>query len=178
LGEALLARHALQSSLFLAPPGRPSEGEAERYIGRSEGKAPVAMTAHEPAILPQARAEIQREAAPLPRFENKLPLPSSRPAMSVSDAVGLVETYTERAAPPAATAQSLPLAHIQRSVENTESKPVEASIVNFVQRASEAESSGGEEAGPPVDLDELARMVYPLIKRILAVEQERLARRR
>jgi hypothetical protein len=174
LGEAVIARHSLNSSLFLSPPGHAAQAEA--YIGQVDRKAALSMSSQEaPAILPQARTEIQRTAAPAARYESRLPLPG-RTAVNFQDAAALVETHTENivAAP---TAQSLPLAQLQRSPDSAKpTAAVEASIVNFVQRASPVEPDG--EGKEPVDLDELARMVYPLIKRILAVEQERLARRR
>jgi hypothetical protein len=134
------------------------------------------MTSLEPpAILPQARVEVQR--APDARYESRLPLPS-RSAAQVKDPGAAVESYVENVVPPP-SAQTLPLAQIQRIPESKALPAMsEASIVNFVQRAASDSSEEDGAEKPPVDLDELARMVYPLIKRLLAVEQERLARRR
>jgi hypothetical protein len=185
LGEVVIARHAMKSSLFQTPPvqlGRPAgkAQDAEGFIGRADQKAALAMSSAEPAaILPQARGTVQRLPLPVqPGQESKLALPGRAaplgPDREPDFDPGAVEEFGA-----AATAQNLPLAMLQRSPDQqAQPTPVEASIVNFVQRASEADGSADTGSGPALSLDELAHMVYPLIKRILAVEQERMARRR
>ena len=186
LGEAVIARHAIKSSLFLTPPPQPGlpglAQESAGFIGQGDRKPTVSMNSFElPAVLKQSRGDVQRApvSGQTPRQESKLPLPS-RPVVenpefsSAFNPGGAQPTYQA-----SATAKNLPLAAIQRAPDSqAQSGAIEASIVNLVQRAQGADGDSDAAETPVLNLDELARMVYPLIKRILAVEQERLARRR
>lgn len=79
------------------------------------------------------------------------------------------------------TTYSVPDAVVQRAMAMPRPapvKPVEVSSVSVVQRAPGDGQQGTDALQPPeVDLDALARQVYPVLKRMLQVERERSGHR-
>jgi hypothetical protein len=71
----------------------------------------------------------------------------------------------------------VPDAVVQRSVAGkspgSRPEPVNVTAVDVIQRVQE---DGNEQAGAKIDLDEVARQVYPILRRMLMVEHERSAR--
>jgi hypothetical protein len=185
------------------PPlvSEPAEESSERSVrslpsGRpSGGLAPLVQK----AILPQApvRPPYEEAAAGWPPLEwvaAQVPAtPSSgTTALPLTPGVDLqrqVAPQLEGASGVGATelvsvARPLPLPPVSRltAVPQAQRMPLlqeqELTGPGVVQRAGEEESAPGKTPGPEKqtepDLDDLARKVYPLIKRMIAIERERL----
>ena len=187
LGESLLARHALKSSLFLSPPAQPgraasmhTDSPQETFIGRPDRKTIVSLSSSEPAAILR-QAQTLTEPSHPSRSSAGLPLPA-RPVQASSNTAYAVYSDPGVSISSPAVINRYPADEtVQRRPENIQSPVVnEATIIDFVQRASSPDGDEivGESEKSEVDLDELARLVYPMIKRLLAIEHERLSSRR
>jgi hypothetical protein len=174
LGEEVLARAASRARLPLTEPLSPASD-----LGRT---GPPAQTTTLPRAQVQARFADERGQA---CFEDEgVVMPVSKPVPARAE-----PARAGPARPPAwggefplpPVSWPAPAALIQRqpaapSVDLT----VATRGVDVVQRAVETPPETGlttEEEGPELDLDHLARQVYPFIKRMLAVERERRSAR-
>ena len=174
LEEEILARAASSARLSLTEPLSPASG-----LGRT---GPPAQTTTLPRAQVQARFEDELVQA---RFADEgVVMPVSKPAPARAE-----PAHAGPARPPAwggqfplpPVSRPAPAALIQRQpVAPSVDLTVAARGVEVVQRAVETPPERGttsEEEGPELDLDHLARQVYPLIKRMLAVERERRSAR-
>jgi hypothetical protein len=98
--------------------------------------------------------------------------PPARPAQAVKPGVSRPDERSELSLPlaPPPAPQPAPAEVVQRQPE----PPAISSVTppqQIVQRAEGEEPSGEARGGP--DLSELARQIYPLVKRMLAIERER-----
>jgi hypothetical protein len=144
-----------------APP--PRFDLSERILSRvvpSERRAAVA-----PVELPLHRAPVQ---------------PESRPAAITASHVTASERSSTSGAAPAIASSAAPV--IQRTIEPAiQRTPIESAAssadTDFFQRVDTVPETAAQqpEATAAVDLDRLARQVYPLIKRLIAIERERRA---
>jgi hypothetical protein len=183
LGEEVLARAASRARLPLTEPLRPASG-----LGRT---GPPAQMAIPPRAQVQARFEDERVQARFEdervqaRFEDEgVVMPVSKPVPA------RVEPARAGPARPPAWGGEFPLPPVSRPAPAAliQRQPVAPSVdltvaaqgADVVQRAVETPPETGlttEEEGSELDLDHLARQVYPLIKRMLAVERERRSAR-
>ncbi len=140
---------------------------ADQAVQRSEAETePSAPQAAESATPLEAASPIQPATARTAgeaRLQRMPDLPLIRRAQAdQSDAEKPSAPPPERK-PPSATA---PVERIQRTIEPG---AVSSAPANRVQRVL-GEASGG---GASIDLDQLAREVYPIVKRLIAIERER-----
>ena len=117
-------------------------------------------------------------AAKLPDLPLHQPVPQRVSAPEAKAASQLVKSEFVAAvpAPPVSVPAITPA--IQRTPEPViQRTPTEPSTTSqeagFIQRVESGPAEPGPEAPEPVDLDNLARQVYPIIKHMLAVERER-----
>jgi hypothetical protein len=139
----------------------------------------------ETAVLPQARiqASFEGRAAGRPGSPPVMAeLPLRWPAQEAAGDAGLAPPWSY----PAEERSPLPPASGPALAEVVQRQPAPVSLgsavasdsTQVVQRLEVGEKEEGEpvtkgEDEPEMDLDDLARQVYPLIRRMLAVERER-----
>jgi hypothetical protein len=106
---------------------------------------------------------------PVVRERQPMPTEESRPAPSASRPARVPVSTAPRAAPAATIA---PVAVIQRQVAEP---PAPLADSGTIQRVETEPSTAAISSASPAEtnLDDLARRIYPLIKRMLAVERER-----
>jgi len=164
------------------------------YIG--PGPAPTVMQAHA-RLQTQKRIPGDRStpqpptdrhmmlSTPPPQEESLiLPLPPqpipARPPVSAPGAVVTVPESVERpTAMPLVRQQTAPSSpQPSRPPEQTVEPVAQPSMVReLIQRDIQEPSAAEEAAAPePVDLEKLAHEVYPFVKRLIAIERERMAR--
>ncbi|CAG0933315.1 hypothetical protein TFLX_02994 [Thermoflexales bacterium] len=146
-----------------AAASQPAFDLSERILSRVA--PPERRAAVKPADLPLHHTVVQRESQPEAMVSN-------RAAQSERSTTPFASAPAVMGAAPAIQRTAEPL--IQRiAAESETSSPGTGYIqrVESVPAAAEQEA----EAAEPVDLDNLARQVYPLIKRMIAVERERRA---
>ncbi len=135
-----------------------------------------------PAILPQGREPALSNEPGLPATAQR----STQPAhYAYSPAGSLAAHLTEMVLPGPSQPENGPAGPVQRVAESgAGSQMVSDGVLqrqldagqSVVQRVELAPSTVEEKEEQP-DLDQLARQVYPLIKRMLAIERERLSSR-
>lgn len=181
LEREVIARATSSARMPLVEAGR----EANRV-----GQGKVVQT-RPMAALPQARVQagpVEVGAAEAWPGEPALPFTfRPQPATQPVEKTPLplvppirIEIRPERTAPQPAA--SPPLSRVQRQpadgtapVPRTQeplAAPPAPAVVQREGKETASDSSGAKPAEPP-DLDKLARQIYPLIKRMLAVERER-----
>jgi hypothetical protein len=129
---------------------------SERVLARVT--PPDRRTAAKPIDLPlHHQPVVQRESQP-----------QATAMRSVAQALARVENASTSVAATVASPviQRMPEPVIQRSLAEPTSTPVDSGVIQRVTGVP-------TEAPEPVDLDQLARQVYPILKRMLAVERER-----
>jgi hypothetical protein len=135
---------------------------SERILSRvapPERRAPA-----KPIDLPLHRAPVQPESQPV------------APAVSrpVAHESGFAVVAPPALAPGSAPSiQRMPEPVIQRTPIESADSSAEAGFIQRTETVPELAAQPPEAA--PVDLDQLARQVYPLIKRLIAIERERRA---
>ncbi len=180
------------------PAESPTELE-EEVLARAKSRARLPLT--EP-LRPPSRLEVEEDRFPAPKElalpEWKLP-PMARtkpPAQTTTLRVPQVRLQTRfekeraEAGPSRIVTGELPLPPAPRlaSAEMLQRQPsasapdlaMQPEGIGVVQRVEEAETIAGqppEEGEEEMDLDKLARQVYPIIRRLLAVERERRSAR-
>jgi hypothetical protein len=161
LEEEVLARAELRAHLPLTEPLRPARGvepeeehvEAPKDLRKPPPATQIRPSTHMPVLRPpQVRFEGEAEVGVAQARSDGLPLPPT-PQLPTGEML-------QREA----LAISMDLAPPPRRVE-------------VVQRAEEelitSDVSGEGKETKELNLDDLARQIYPLIKRMLAVDRER-----
>jgi hypothetical protein len=153
----------------------PAESEAETAAPqpafdlseriRSRVVPPEPRAAVRPVELPLHHTAVQRASQPEA-------MASSQAAESERISTSFAASPDAPGAAPAIQRMAEPV--IQRTASEPETSSPDA---GFIQQVESAPSAAKQEAqaAEPVDLDHLARQVYPLIKRMIAVERERRA---
>ncbi len=109
------------------------------------------------------------------------PLPrESQPETITSSPLAAGEYHSTPSAPSSITASPAPAIQrmtepaIQRTPSESETSSSDAGFIQRVESVPAITAEAAEAVKPP-DLDQLARQVYPLIKRMIAIERERRA---
>lgn len=203
LEERILARADARARLPLTSPRTalarmPEEGTAPGPAPAAPGPAPRILPVEQTAILAQARIQTRLEEAPtmpgdrvgmgesVPELQARLALrerpalPLRQPAPVIGFAAGVGPGWTGQGR------EVLPLPPVIRRTpaDQVQRLPMVAPAAPVVQRLTELEQeevgsewmSQGEpaEKKQKVDLDKIARAVYPLVKRMVAIERERI----
>lgn len=158
--SAVVQRTAMPDE-SVAEVSQPTFDLGERILSRvapSERRATA-----KPVDLPLHRALAQPESQPAP--------PAVSPTAREGGITPFVAPVSTLSVVPPIQRMSEPV--IQRTpIESTDS----SAEAGFIQRAETVpEPAAQPPEAAPVDLDQLARQVYPLIKRLIAIERERRA---
>lgn len=142
---------------------QPAPDLSERILSRVA--PPERRAAVKPVDLPLHRAPAQPESQPA------APVVGHAPA-SEGGATPFAAPSAVSFAAPAIQRMAEPV--IQRTPIESVAGSADAGFIQRVETVPEA-AQPSEDATEPVDLDQLARQVYPLIKRLIAIERERRA---
>jgi hypothetical protein len=179
LEEDILARASSKANLPLAKPMSP----ASRFKSGPDSSRNGAESGASPSSQGQVQARFENGAAEQPEATplilNRFRPPASPGTISEVGRSELRSGGIQRTvSDPFPAPRDLPLPPVQRTPATDQS----AEVVQRSDTSSETGAATGAETGASgQDLDKLAREVYPIIKRLLAVERERdtgLLRRR
>lgn len=182
-GAASPTLYARSPNLYVGPGPAPTvirTGTLPQAQKRAQEGKPKPQP---PMDLRTAMSTLSSQEQPLILPLPPQPIPTMTPATPPMPPPGIVATPPESTERPVA----MPLARQQAaqpsvqtprpSARTVESVIRPAVVGELVQRAALAPSAAEESAAPErIDLGELARKVYPFVKRLVAIEREREAR--